>query len=680
MAIADRSWDALSLTAWVRDAITILGFESMTPVQASTIPLFMQHKDVVVEAVTGSGKTLAFLLPLLEKLLRREEQLPRHHLGALVICPTRELAIQIERVYNSLVSLIPAPEIEIEREPVQEDVTTIPATQADRTESTSLATQQNQEAEEEEVVPIPLAKTLGLHAQLLIGGGRSVQQDVLDFRTKSPTVLIGTPGRINDFFKTSKAVQMKDFEMLIMDEADRLLDMGFQDVLHSIIGRLPKQRRTGLFSATMTDAVSQLVRTGLRNPVKIVVQVKAKAGQDKRTPTSLQIGYMILKPKEKVTQMIRLLHYSLQVDQHSKSIVYFPTCAAVDYFYPLLSQLAQLKRFTIIPLHGKQAPSIRQKNFKRFVGLGSGTPSVLFTTDLAARGLDVPDVDLVLQIDPPQDPSAFSHRCGRAGRAGRPGKAIVLLNEGREEEYVAFLEVRKTPCSRIPRLSSDYTIASDDADELEGTDLINNKMKTLARKDRDLYERGMKAFVSYVRFYSKHQAAYIFRIQDLDLAGAAAAHGLLRLPSMPELKGQEIVYNNEPIDLSTFAYADKTREAARLVALEKQAIQPVIAEKKFKHEKTIKPAWSHKVDANDRKDMRREKKKRKRDAIAKATGAEEGPTANQNAGSEEEEEDWKELRKERKAANLAKKVKSKQNADTSERDTDNAEVTMFDDL
>lgn len=695
--MASKSWDSLDLTPWLRDAISTMGFLDMTPVQANTIPLFMKHKDVVVEAVTGSGKTLAFLIPLIERLLRREDQLPEHHVGALVICPTRELAMQIHSVFNSLIAFatiegdttVPAAAAEEEAIPMQNDI-----------EGADVPIDDSQD-EVVERDPLAAAKSLGLSANLLIGGTTSVQQDVLSFRSKSPTVLIGTPGRINDFFCTSPIAKTKELEVLVMDEADRLLDMGFHDVLHSIIGRLPKQRRTGLFSATMTDAVSQLVRTGLRNPVKIVVQVKAKAGEDKRTPTSLQIGYMMVKPTEKTTQMIRLLHYSLNEDNLTKSIVYFPTCAAVDYFQPLFSQLSQLKKFAIIPLHGKQAPSVRQKNFKRFVSLGAGTPSVLLTTDLAARGLDVPDVDLVIQIDPPQDPSAFSHRCGRAGRAGRPGKAVVLLNEGREEEYVAFLEVRKTPVTQIPRLTAQYSIVPSLQEDLsEGTDMINERLKALVRKDRDLYERGMKAFVSYIRFYSKHQAAYIFRLSDLDLEGAASSYGLLRLPSMPELKGHDVSYKNETVNLKTFPYADKVREAARQEALKKEeekrqidgvdatALDPKSSTHANKKKASV-PAWSHKVDAHDRKELRRDKKKRKRDAISKLKADEKAAMRDpgqESHSDEEEDDDWKELRRERKINNAAKKAKrgyaddKDDDDDDDEGDAHESKNGMFDDL
>ncbi|ORY77796.1 P-loop containing nucleoside triphosphate hydrolase protein [Protomyces lactucae-debilis] len=635
-----REWDKLEvpLTPWIREAVATMGFQQMTPVQSSTIPLFMKHKDVVVEAVTGSGKTLAFLLPLIERLIQRDEPFSRHHIGALVICPTRELAIQIQTVFTSILAL------------------SVP----ERDEPELLMDEHGQVDEDtvQEPEPEPV-----LISQLLIGGRTSVQQDLVAFNASSPHVLIGTPGRINDFFNTSRVVKTKELEVLIMDEADRLLDMGFHDTLASIINKLPKQRRTGLFSATMTDAVSQLVRTGLRNPVKIIVKVKAHLGDDKRTPTSLQMGYMVLHPAEKIAQLIRVLHYSLAVDNLTKSIVYLPTCAAVDYFTPLLSQLSQLKAFTLIPLHGKQAPSIRQKHFKRFISLGSGTPSVLLTTDLAARGLDIPDVDLVIQLDPPQDPSAFSHRCGRAGRAGRPGKAVLFLNWGREEEYVEFLQVRKTPVLPLPRLTPDNQVDASMSDTVdEGCKTLNERLKQIVRKDRDLYERGIKAFVSYIRFYTKHQAAYIFRLADLDLAGCAASYGLLRLPSMPELKAQDVVYEGERVDMRTFAYADKIRETARLEALTKadaeHARKVEAGEVAVKRKPKVEaPAWSNKMDAVARKEARRDKKKRKRDAES-ATNAAALPVAAKTVDSSdsEAEADWKELRREKKMRNAAKRI------------------------
>ena len=168
--------------------------------------------------------------------------------------------------------------------------------------------------------------------------------------------------------------------------------------------------------------------------------------------------------------MIRLITYGTQQNL-TKSIVYFSACAMVDYFYPLLSSLPALATHKLISLHGQLPPSARQKNFNLFCSLDS--PCVLLATDVAARGLDVPNVDLVIQLDPPQDPKNFSHRCGRAGRAGRIGRAVVMLTKGREEEYVDLLRVRGMPTEPINRLNSEGSVL-DGPDEAGVDDLVGH--------------------------------------------------------------------------------------------------------------------------------------------------------------------------------------------------------------
>jgi ATP-dependent RNA helicase DDX55/SPB4 len=168
---------------------------------------------------------------------------------------------------------------------------------------------------------------------------------------------------------------------------------------------------------------------------------------------------MTVSPKEKLVQLIRLINHA-SIQNMPKSIVYFPTCAMVDYFYPLLSNIPDLSNHKLISLHGRLPPSARQKNFSLFCATES--PCVLLTTDVAARGLDIPNVDLVIQLDPPQDPKNFSHRCGRAGRAGRIGRAIVMLYHGREEEYIDLLRVRGIPLEPIPNLDTQGDAAVED--------------------------------------------------------------------------------------------------------------------------------------------------------------------------------------------------------------------------
>lgn len=196
----------------------------------------------------------------------------------------------------------------------------------------------------------------------------------------------------------------------------------------------------------MSDALGQLVRVGLRNPVRVVVKVEAKARaggakgtDDRRTPATLSNGYILCETREKFLQLIRVLQAEASpASEHParKFIVYFATCAAVDYLYKILSAVPDLRDFSVHSLHGQMSPTRRAATFKAFVELPASETGVLLCTDVAARGLDLPDVDVVVQFDPPQDPKVFSHRCGRTARAGREGKAIVLLSRGKEEEYI----------------------------------------------------------------------------------------------------------------------------------------------------------------------------------------------------------------------------------------------------
>ena len=509
---------------------------------------------------------------MVEKLLRLEEPIKKHHVGAIIVSPTRELATQIHSVLTSLLAFH-APSAE-----------TMNSTEEDeRRRPTSTQT----------VLP-----------QLLLGGTTTPAQDLSRFLKNSPNILVSTPGRLLELLSSPHVhCPQSSFEVLVLDEADRLLDLGFKDDLQKILGRLPKQRRTGLFSASVSDAVGEIIRVGLRNPVKIAVKVKSATGDDKRTPASLQMSYLLTPPSHKIPALLSLLPQLEPTPQ--KTIIYLSTCAAVDYLQHILSALLP-KQFSLVPLHGKHPPNVRQKNFSKYIT--SVSPTILLTTDVAARGLDIPQVDLVIQIDPPSDPKVFLHRCGRAGRAGRKGLSVIFLQPGREEDYIPFLEVRKTPITALKKPA--VTVTDEDSK------LVTSKIRDEVLADRALYDKGQRAFVSWVKAYSKHQASSIFRVADLDWTDLGNAWGLVRLPKMPELKkwdGDRTL--GVELDMSKYAYTDKVREKARRVAMEeaKNTAPYVPSEEQLKKRKE-REAWSHKHEAQDVKEMRREKKKRKREA------------------------------------------------------------------
>ncbi|KAI7886768.1 DEAD-domain-containing protein [Lichtheimia hyalospora FSU 10163] len=583
----------------------------MTPVQSGAIPLFMKNKDVVVEAVTGSGKTLAFVIPIIEKLLRREDPLKGNQVGAMVITPTRELAQQIHSVF----------ELFVRDHPRKDQL------------------------------------TLGL----FIGGTTTLAQDRETFTKTMPRILIGTPGRLEELLKSGQLINTKEFEVLVMDEADRLLDMGFKQQLSGIIAQLPKQRRTGLFSATMTEAISELIRAGLRNPVRIVVKVHDLVQNQQRTPSTLRIDYIVCEPNQKLLQLVRILEHQLATGGATKFIVYFSTCACVDYFYKLLHKKLKNMSFTVHSLHGQMDTKRRAATYNSFIQLAPAVPAVLLCTDVASRGLDIPDVDYVIQVDPPQDPKAFTHRAGRAARAGRQGRATALLCRGREELYVDFLKLRKVPMERAPyRLpdgqekdntkmvqeDGEEKIVTEPVDDPELTSFVES-LRQVIKVDRDMHDRGMKAFASWVRSYSKHEASFIFRIKDLDLGQVATSFALLKLPKMPELKDtKQITFTPADIDWNNYKYQDKNRENKR----QREAAAPAPINKKPK--KQVTEAWSAKKEAKMKKQERRTKKERKKEYLKRK--------ADQVEKDDEQDNDWDDLAAEERMAKKVRKGKVNQ--------------------
>ncbi|XP_071619156.1 ATP-dependent RNA helicase DDX55 isoform X1 [Heliangelus exortis] len=552
-AVTEGAWESLpvALSPGVLQALRDLGFTRMTPVQSATIPLFMSNKDVAAEAVTGSGKTLAFVIPILEILLRREEKLKKMQVGAIIITPTRELAIQIEEVLSHFTKHFPR------------------------------------------------------FSQILLIGGRNPMEDVEKFKEQGGNIIVATPGRLEDLFRRKAdgldlASCVKSLDVLVLDEADRLLDMGFEASLNTILDFLPKQRRTGLFSATQTQEVENLVRAGLRNPVRIAVKEKGVAASStQKTPTRLENYYMICKADEKFNQLVHFLRHRKQ----EKHLVFFSTCACVEYYGKALESL--IKQVKIMSIHGKMKHK-RNKIFTEFRKLPGG---ILACTDVMARGIDIPEVHWVLQYDPPSSASAFVHRCGRTARIGKGGSALVFLLP-MEESYINFLSInQKCPMQEM----KPQTNVSD----------LLPKLKSMALADRAVFEKGMKAFVSYVQAYAKHECNLIFRIKDLDFASLAKGFALLKMPRMPELRGKCFPdFTPVAVNTDSISFKDKNREKQRQKQLEQQRKE---REENGGKKKFIKnKAWS-------KQKAKREKKKK---VTAKRKHEE---------GSDIEDEDMEEL-------------------------------------
>jgi ATP-dependent RNA helicase DDX55/SPB4 len=391
---------------------------------------------------------------------------------------------------------------------------------------------------------------------LLVGGSnRSVLKDLECFHEYGSDIIVATPGRLEDVLSRYDNIHLnsQNFECLILDEADILLDMGFENTLSSILARVPKMRRTGLFSATQTKAVKMLGRAGLRNPVMVNVSVDATANNEKNhvinnskisvavpstqqaTPSSLTNYYMVCPLDEKLSRLVEFIR------QHrdEKIVVFCISCAIVEFFGVVLPQIDPLKGIAVESLHGKMVQKRREKVLERFRS-SEKKGGILICTDVAARGLDVSDVNWVLQFDAPPDPNAFVHRVGRCARAGRSGRSLIFLS-GKEDAYVEFLRLRKIPTeplpaserctlpssevkSAVPTSKEKGVLKNDDEQSeqvLEAKQLLSHDgerildilpcIKLIVLHDREALEKGTKAFTSYIRAYKEHQCSFIFR-------------------------------------------------------------------------------------------------------------------------------------------------------------------------
>ncbi|WPH00228.1 Hypothetical protein R9X50_00305100 [Acrodontium crateriforme] len=588
-----KTFEALTpaLAEWILDFTRGMGFARTTPVQAMAIPLLMGNKDLVVEAVTGSGKTLSFLIPIVSRILAADDANLKGHVRSIVVAPTKELAAQIYEVMKGLLEF---------HAPSAAVMNPKPEVIDDDEEMTDI--------DEKPVIPpgpyvIP---------QLLIGGQRKLTEDIATFSHLNPNVLIGTPKRLVEVLSSSKVVLKRHiFDLLVLDEADRLLDANFQPDLQKILELVPKERRTGLFSASVSEAVNELVRVGMRYPFKISAKVRSKSGAlDKKTPESLRLCYMVIQP----TKKLAMLKAILAETNAERAIVYVSTRAGVDYWNHILQAI--LGR-SVFPLHGDHKAAIRAKNLLRF--RDCNTPAILLTTDVLARGIDISDVDLVVQLDPPSQPKDFIHRCGRSGRAGKRGLALTFLNEGSEEDYIKYLDLQGTKLEpySAPKVITDAHVAETTA-----------AVREVLLKKRELFDRSQKAFVSWVQAYTKTLPADIFDIKKIDWLEIGRGWGLLQWPKMPELKRhfmegvKDRTYGLDlptGFDLNSLAYADKVREDKRQEMLQARARgeRPNLPSKggaaadlKRRKEK----AWSSQKEAKAIREGRRERKEVRRKA------------------------------------------------------------------
>ncbi|OUC39526.1 DEAD/DEAH box helicase [Trichinella nativa] len=479
----------------------------------SCIAQFVSFKDVIVQAPTGSGKTLAYVLPVLEILLKAKPEWKKSEIGAVILVPSQELAVQVEKVFSYFLNV------------------------------TKLKS-------------------------VVFSGKRNVKKDV-----KNGNIIIATPGRLETLLNLNSEngdfnlkVQFKMVEVFVLDEADRLLELGFSKSMTEIMSHLPKTRRTGLFSATIPENMEELIKIGMRNPVKIVIsgneQLFSKKTVMKKqtvendlqamsTPRGLSIYYSIVAAEAKLAVLRKFLLDHLK----EKILIFFSTCRCVDYFGEFLKKIFKRKT-EVLTIHGKKQNG-RQRIFHKFLKMKSG---ILVATDLMTRGIDIVDIDWVVQFDPPRQASWFVHRCGRTARVGRSGKALILLMPN-EESYPEYL--KKNQSVTLSELSLPCTT--------EDCDKMLEVLRERALRSREILEAGTRAFVSYIQSYCKHDCYIVCSLKDMDVVNVAHCYGLLRLPRMPELSGRDLSrFKRSSVDTSTIAYKDSKKEEKRLQLVEQR--------------------------------------------------------------------------------------------------------------
>ncbi|CAM0876950.1 unnamed protein product [Alopecurus aequalis] len=452
--LTSRLFSELPISDLTARAIAEMDYTRLTHIQARSIPPLMEGRDVMGAAKTGSGKTLAFLVPAIE-LLHNLHFSPRNGTGVVVVCPTRELAIQTHNVAKKLMKYH--------------------------------------------------SQTLGY---VIGGNSRRAEADQL---VKGVNLLVATPGRLLDHLQNTKGFVYKSLKCLIIDEADRILEQNFEEDMKQIFRHLPRTRQTVLFSATQTSEVVDFAKLSFEKneeqkgtPVYISVNdVKAIA-----TVAGLQQGYCVIPSNDKFP----ILYSFLKKKQSKKIMVFFSSCSSVSFHAELLNFL----QIECSDIHGKQKQKKRTATFLNFCDAKSG---ILLCTNVAARGLDIPDVDYIVQYDPPDEPKEYIHRVGRTARGEKGKGSALLFLLPQELKFLIYLkEANISP--------TEYVLKKERVPNLQPV------LEKIVFENNILKQSAKEAYKSYILAYNSHSMKDIFDVHALDLKGVAASFCLSDPPRL----------------------------------------------------------------------------------------------------------------------------------------------------
>ncbi|XP_047334167.1 putative DEAD-box ATP-dependent RNA helicase 29 [Impatiens glandulifera] len=441
-------FESLGLSSNVFRGIKRKGYRVPTPIQRKTMPIILTGVDVVAMARTGSGKTAAFLIPMLERL---RQHVPQAGVRALILSPTRDLALQTLKFTKEL------------------------------------------------------GRFIDLRISLLVGGDS--MQSQFEELAQNPDIIIATPGRLMHHLSEVEDMSLRTVEYVVFDEADSLFGMGFAEQLHKILAQLSENRQTLLFSATMPSALAEFAKAGLRDPHLVRLDLENKISSD------LKLCFFTLRPEEKIAALLYLVRDHLKSDEQSLIFV------STKYHVEFLDDLFKEEGIEASVCHGKMDQDARKMNTSRF---RSRKTMLLIVTDVAARGIDIPLLDNVINWDFPPKPKIFVHRVGRVARAGRTGTAFSFVT-AEDMPYVLDLHlflskpIRPAPTEEEILQDMDGAMSVVDQAIANGEtvygrfpqtiiDLISDRVREVIDSSGDLVAM-QKACKNAFRLYSKTKPA-----------------------------------------------------------------------------------------------------------------------------------------------------------------------------
>ncbi|KAK4576166.1 hypothetical protein RGQ29_026919 [Quercus rubra] len=445
-------FDQLPLSKKTVDGLRDAGYVEMTDVQRATLPHALCGRDILGAAKTGSGKTLAFVIPVLEKLYRGTWG-PEDGVGSIIISPTRELAGQLFDVLKTV------------------------------------------------------GKRHNFSAGLLIGGRKDI--DTEKEHVNRLNILVCTPGRLLQHMDETPNFECSLLQVLVLDEADRILDVGFKKALNAIVSQLPKNRQTLLFSATQTKSVQDLARLSLKDPEYLSVHQESVTS----TPNLLQQTAMVVPLDQKLDMLWSFIKSHL----NSKILVFLSSCKQVKFVYEAFKKLRP--GIPLKCLHGRMKQGRRMGIYSEFCE----QRSVLFSTDVASRGLDFNKaVDWVVQVDCPEDVKAYIHRAGRTARYHSGGRSVLFLMPS-EMKMLEKLQAQKVPIQFIKA-------------NKKRLQPVSGLLSALLVKYPDMQYQAQRAFVTYLRSIHIQKEKEIFDVTKLPIDEFSASLGLPMTPKIRFLK------------------------------------------------------------------------------------------------------------------------------------------------